>query len=365
MKKIHVLIIDDSAVVRQLLREILSSDDEIVVVGTAADPYVARDKIKRLNPDVITLDVEMPKMDGISFLRNLMRLRPMPVIMISSLTEEGADAALEALGLGAIDYVRKPKDDIAEHLSDYSMEIINKVKAAASANILPVKNKHRKDNVENNEPVNDTCEPMDNVAIKVPLKKPESTQRIIAIGASTGGTEAIKEILINLSADSPGMVISQHIPKAFSTAFAKRMNSVSQMVVCEAEDGQYIEQGHVYIAPGDQHLKVDYESGKYRCVLDNGDPVNRHKPSVDVMFQSIAQVAGKNSIGVILTGMGADGARGLGEMRDCGAVTIAQDEGSSVVWGMPGAAVKSNAVDFVLPLSGIARKLTALDKKEL
>lgn len=347
------------------LRKILSADDDIVVVGTAADPYVARDKIKRLNPDVITLDVEMPKMDGISFLRNLMRLRPMPVIMISSLTEEGADAALEALGLGAIDFVRKPKVDIAEHLSDCSKEIINKVKAAASANILPVKNRYQKGNGEKNALAGDVSESGHSTAIKVSSRRPGPTQRIIAIGASTGGTEAIKEILTNLSADSPGMVISQHIPKAFSTAFAKRMNSVSPMAVCEAEDGQHIEQGHVYIAPGDKHLRIEYKGGKYRCVLDNSDPVNRHKPSVDVMFQSIAQVAGKNSIGVILTGMGADGARGLGEMRDCGAVTIAQDEGTSVVWGMPGAAVKCNAVDFVLPLAGIAQKLIALNKVEL
>ena len=363
MKKVHVLIVDDSAVVRQILREILSSDDGIEVVGTAADPYVAREKIKKLCPDVITLDVEMPKMDGISFLRNLMRLRPMPVIMVSSLTEEGADIALEALGLGAIDYVSKPKEDIAENLAEYSQEIIDKVKAAASARI--VSSAHDESSVDSPDSIKQAAEPSHStttVLNKSPRSKTKSktNERIIAIGASTGGTEAIKEILINMKADSPAMVITQHIPSAFSAAFARRMNTVSSMLVGEAKHGEEIKYGHVYIAPGDRHLVLTKKAGKYYCVLDDGDPVNRHKPSVDVLFRSVAQNAGSNAIGVILTGMGADGARGLGEMRETGAITMAQDEQSSVVWGMPGTAVKLNAVDHVMSVNNIASKLTNL-----
>lgn len=358
MKKIHVLIVDDSAVVRQILREILSSDDGIEVVGTAADPYVAREKIKKLCPDVLTLDVEMPKMDGISFLRNLMRLRPMPVIMVSSLTEEGADIALEALGLGAVDYVCKPKENIAENLADYSQEIIDKVKAAASAKIIS--SAHDDASTGKSKFVNPAVvrkHSITTVLKKSPLAEGKTDETIIAMGASTGGTEAIKEILTNMKADSPGIVITQHIPRAFSAAFARRMNTVSPMLVGEAEDGQQIKPGHVYIAPGDQHLVLKKRGGKYYCALFDGSPVNRHKPSVDVLFRSVAQNVGANAIGIILTGMGADGARGLGEMREIGAITMAQDEQSSVVWGMPGAAVKLNVVDHVLPVKSIAGKL--------
>jgi two-component system chemotaxis response regulator CheB len=361
MKKVHVLIVDDSAVVRQILREILSSDDGIEVVGTAADPYVAREKIKKLCPDVITLDVEMPKMDGISFLRNLMRLRPMPVIMVSSLTEEGADIALEALGLGAVDYVSKPKVDVAENLVEYSQEIIDKVKAAASAKINQPGSDESgdvvKDSVKHEALVSHSTT---TVLQKSPVKKSGASERVIAIGASTGGTEAIKEILVNMKADSPAMVITQHIPRAFSTAFARRMNTISSMLVGEARHGEKIKPGHVYIAPGDQHLMLEKKAGEFYCVLDDGDPVNRHKPSVDVLFRSVAQTVGSSAIGIILTGMGADGARGLGEMREMGAITMAQDEQSSVVWGMPGAAVKLNVVDHVMPLNNMANKLTAL-----
>lgn len=363
MKKIHVLIVDDSAVVRQILREILSSDDGIEVVGTAADPYIARKKIKKLCPDVITLDVEMPKMDGISFLRNLMRLRPMPVIMVSSLTEEGADIALEALGLGAVDYVSKPKEDVAENLAEYSQEIIDKVKAAASARI--VSSPHDEAGVYSSDSDKQAIGPSHSTTT-VLKKSPQSkiitriNEKIIAIGASTGGTEAIKEILINMNADSPAMVITQHIPSAFSAAFARRMNTVSSMLVGEAKHGEQIKSGHVYIAPGDKHLVLEKKAGKYYCVLDDGDLVNRHKPSVDVLFRSVAQSAGSNAIGIILTGMGVDGARGLGEMRETGAITLAQDERSSVVWGMPGAAVKLNVVDHVMPVNSMASKLSTL-----
>jgi two-component system chemotaxis response regulator CheB len=361
-KKITVLIIDDSAVVRKILTEILSADDEIEVIGTAMDPYMARDKIKKLNPDVLTLDVEMPKMDGISFLRNLMRLRPMPVIMISSLTEEGADIALEALGLGAIDYVSKPKIDIKNQLGDYSEEIRAKVKAAASARIIPGITETR-DMPSPSPSPKSGAEPK-----KAPLKRRagkiiKTTEKIVAIGASTGGTEAIKEILIKMRPDSPGTVIAQHIPATFSGAFAKRMNSVSPMAVCEAVDGQQVLPGHAYIAPGDKHLMLDRSGARYYCKLDDGECRNRHKPSVEVLFESVEDAAGLNAIGILLTGMGADGARGLKGLRDSGASTIAQDENTSVVWGMPGEAVKMDAADYVLPLHQIAGKIEALIKK--
>ncbi len=362
MKKISVLIIDDSAVVRTILTEILSTDENIEVVGTAMDPHIAREKIKRLNPDVLTLDVEMPKMDGLSFLSNLMRLRPMPVVMISSLTEEGADVTLKALGLGAVDFVGKPKLDVAHQLESYSKEIIAKVKAAATAKIhpyLPEKAESaRKSRFDPDEIEKRYTTTM--VLQRSPLSKHKATEKIIAIGASTGGTEAIKDILLLMSADFPGTLIAQHIPPAFSSAFAKRMDSISRMVVSEAEDGQIITQGHVYIAPGDRHLMLVRDGARYRCELNDGPPVNRHKPSVDVMFRSVAQSAGLNAIGVLLTGMGADGARGLLELHDAGAPTIVQDEKSSVVWGMPGEAVKLNAADHVLPIDGIEAKIGSL-----
>jgi len=302
-------------------------------------------------------------MDGISFLRNLMRLRPMPVIMVSSLTEEGADIALEALGLGAVDYVSKPKEDIADNLAEYSQEIIDKVKAAASARIVSsVDNAGDIDLPDLPRPV--TGKISSTKTNQGILSGRKSSEKIIAIGASTGGTEAIKEILINMKADSPAMVITQHIPSAFSGAFARRMNTVSSLLVAEARHGEQIKPGHVYIAPGDQHLMLKKKAGKYYCVLDDGDPVNRHKPSVDVLFQSVAQNVGSNAIGIILTGMGADGARGLEKMRETGAITLAQDEQSSVVWGMPGAAVKLNVVDHVMPVKNIANKLASLVSRD-
>lgn len=360
MKKISVLIIDDSAVVRRILKDILSSDKEIEVVGTAMDPYIARDKIKKLHPDVLTLDVEMPKMDGISFLRNVMRLRPMPVVMISSLTQKGADIALEALSIGAVDYISKPKLDVAHELSSYAEEIIEKVKTAASANVLPYVSepstlkKIQKKSIDS----------LNKLRSRKPQAKLKTTEKIIAIGASTGGTEAIKEVLINMKPDSPAIVIAQHIPKAFSAAFAKRMDSLSPMAVCEAEDGQHVLPGHAYIAPGDRHLVLVREGARYYIKLDDSEPCNRHKPSVDVMFRSVEEAAGDNAIGVLLTGMGADGARGLLQMHDSGSKTIAQDENSCVVWGMPGEAVKLKATDYVLPLNNIAQKILLLISEE-
>jgi two-component system, chemotaxis family, protein-glutamate methylesterase/glutaminase len=297
----------------------------------------------------------MPKMDGITFLKNLMRLRPMPVVMVSSLTERGADVTLDALALGAVDYLSKPKIDLAATLKDYGDELIEKIRAASKASVraldprraatINVKAAHSTDAVLPKAP---------------PPKQLRTTDRIIAIGASTGGTEAIKEVLTRLPPDTPGVVIAQHIPKAFSGPFAKRMNDCCHVTVYEAQDGQQVLAGHAYIAPGDKHLMVVRDGARYVCKLDDGVPVNRHKPSVDVLFRSVAQNAGRNAIGVILTGMGKDGARGLKEMLDAGSRTIAQDEATSVVWGMPGEAVSLGAAQHILALENVAGKILSL-----
>ena len=351
-KRIKVLIVDDSALVRRMLTEMLSSDPSITVLGAAHDAYDAREKIKALNPDVLTLDVEMPRMDGVTFLRNLMRLRPMPVIMVSSLTEKGAEVTLDALSIGAVDYLPKPKIDLAATLADYKEELIAKVKAAASARLRATTT---------------TSASADAVLAKRdPQRQLRTTERIIAIGASTGGTEAIKEVLIRLPPDTPGIVITQHIPKLFSGAFARRMDACCQVSVCEAEDGQQILRGHAYVAPGDMHLLLVRDGARYVCRLDDGPPVNRHKPSVDVLFRSVAQQAGRNAIGVILTGMGRDGALGLKEMRDAGGRTVAQDEATSIVWGMPGEAVAVGGAADVLPLGDIwTRVLQLADEMDI
>jgi two-component system chemotaxis response regulator CheB len=355
MGKIRVLIVDDSALVRQTLTAILQTDRAIEVVGTASDPYMAREKIKRLHPDVLTLDVEMPRMDGVTFLRNLMRLHPMPVVMVSALTEKGADITLQALELGAIDFVSKPKIDVARSLQDYTAEIIAKVKMASKARVRPLAQRAVDSlKVAPKLTADSVLEPQ---VRKVPFK---TTERVIALGASTGGTEAIKEVLMHMPADAPGMVISQHIPETFSGPFAQRMNGVSDMTVSEAQDGQHILPGHAYIAPGNRHLLVVRDGARYVCRLHDGPAVNRHRPSVDVMFRSLAQNVGHNAVGVILTGMGADGAQGLKEMHDAGAATLAQDEKTSVVWGMPGEAVKLCGVDRVLPLERIADTVLSL-----
>ena len=348
----RVLIVDDSALVRKMLTGILDADRSIQVVGTAADPFAARDKIKQLNPDVLTLDVEMPKMDGLTFLRNLMRLRPMPVVMVSSLTAKGAEVTLEALDLGAVDFVSKPKIDLSHGLQHYAEEIIHKVKVAAGAKLREFESKPF--NYREVAPKLSADAVLRQTNVRRPFK---TTDRVIAIGASTGGTEAIKEVLQQLPPDTPGMVIAQHIPETFSAAFAKRMNSASPMTVSEARDGNQFLPGHVYIAPGDRHLMVTRDGARYLCKLSDGPAVNRHRPSVDVLFRSMAQNVGSNAIGVILTGMGADGAAGLKEMQNAGAPTMVQDERTSVVWGMPGAAVKLEAADQVVPLDSVPAKL--------
>ncbi len=335
-QKIRVLIVDDSALVRTLLTEILQSDSQLEVVGAAQDPFQAREMIKQLNPDVLTLDIEMPRMNGLTFLSNLMRLRPMPVVMISTLTQAGAPATLEALELGAIDFLGKPKDQGATGLAEYKRRIISKVRGAAGANLTG-----RDEAWLDHSPVTVT---------------PNSRLRanfICAIGASTGGTEAIKDVLRVLPKQSPPILIAQHIPASFSTSFAARLDSNCEIKVFEAEDNQPIRAGCAYLAPGSHHLELARSSYGYVCKLSDSEPVNRHSPSVEVLFQSVLKVAGKNAMGAILTGMGADGAQALLEMRQGGCKTLAQDEKSSVVWGMPGAAVKLDAVDQVLPLSKI------------
>jgi two-component system chemotaxis response regulator CheB len=368
-RRIRVLVVDDSALVRKLLSEMLGGDPGIEVVGTAGDAYQAREKIKQLDPDVLTLDVEMPKMDGITFLRNLMRLRPMPVVMVSSLTEHGADVTLDALEVGAVDYLSKPKIDLAATLGSYAEELIAKVRMAAGARVQG----HAGRVVAAPAPGGGSTAGSarravaprlgaDAVQPTAELRALRTTGHIIAIGASTGGTEAIKDLLMQLPPDSPGIVIAQHIPKAFSAAFARRMDACCQMTVCEARDGQQILAGHVYIAPGDRHLLVVRDGARYACRLDDGPAVNRHKPSVDVLFRSVAQQARPNAIGVLLTGMGKDGALGLKEMRAAGSTTLAQDEASSVVWGMPGEAVAIGAACEILPLPEIPRRLRSLSE---
>jgi len=336
---IKVLIVDDSALIRNVLKEIFSKTSSIQVVGMAEDPYDAREKIKTLKPDVITLDIEMPKMDGITFLKNLMRLRPMPVVMISTLTQKGAPATLEALEIGAVDYVGKPSADKPEMLAEYAGEIIEKVKTAAVANI------GRLESQANRQPLKVT-----------PVEKGKLPQNmIIAIGASTGGTEAIRELLMMMPPDTPPILVTQHIPPVFSTSFANRLNlALPHHEVHEAADGDKVMPGHIYIAPGDAHLELNIRGGNYYCKVFDGERVNLHKPSVEVLFNSITKQCAQKTIGVMLTGMGADGAEAMLRMKQAGSFNIIQDQDSSVVWGMPGAAAELGAGDKILPLNTIA-----------
>ncbi len=347
MNKIRVLIIDDSVLIRKMLTEILNSSPEIEVIGTAADPLIARDMIKQLNPDVLTLDIEMPNMDGITFLRNLMRLRPTPVVMISTLTEKGAGVTLEALTLGAVDFIAKPKVDVINTLNNYAEEIIGKVKMAARANIGNYSNS--------------TLKPPENINKTDPGKRrPSNNNKIIALGASTGGTEAIKTVARGLPADTPAVVITQHLPAAFSESFVRHIDLITAMTACIPKNGQAVEPGHIYLAPGDRHMEIVRDGAKYVIKLLDTEPVNRHKPAVDVMFRSVVHSAGANAIAVLLTGMGADGAAGMKELHDAGAKTVIQDEQTSVVWGMPGAAFKLGCADYVLPLDDVAARILAL-----
>jgi two-component system chemotaxis response regulator CheB len=337
---IKVLVIDDSALMRQRLTQMLDTDDNIIVVGEAEDPYEARELIKQLSPDVLTLDVDMLKMDGLAFLRNLMRLRPMPVVMVSSLTPKGADVTLEALSLGAIDYVAKPQNHYQNSLSLFQNNLVQKVTAAGQVSFdAPPAIRHH--------------------AIAPPVTG-KFKNGLIAIGASTGGIEAIQTILMALPANIPPIVITQHIQPVFSSSFAARLNKNCHLNVIEAQGGEKLTAGNVYIAPGDQHLAIEPEGDHFKTKLLNAGPVNRHKPSIDVLFNSVAEHAAQNSVGIILTGMGADGSTGLLAMKQKGAYTIAQDEASSLVWQMPSAAVAIEAASEVLPLTQISDKLLTL-----
>ncbi len=345
--KTRVIVVDDSALVRSLLAEIINRQSDMECIGTANDPLVAREMIREMNPDVITLDVEMPRMDGIDFLGRLMRLRPMPVLMISTLTERGAEVTMRALELGAVDFVAKPRVGVANGLSQLATEIVDKIRIAASAQV------HR---VVRTAPAPGTAvaKPAQSSAA---LLGRLSTEKLIAIGASTGGTEAIKEVLVHMPADAPAIVITQHMPPGFTTSFAARLNSLCQITVKEAVHGERILPGHAYIAPGGKQFALSRSGANYVAVVNDDPPVNRHKPSVEVLFKSVAQFVGRNAFGVMLTGMGADGAAAMREMKDAGSYNYVQDEASCIVFGMPREAIAHGAADEVLPLNKIAEAL--------
>ncbi|EJL84200.1 chemotaxis response regulator containing a CheY-like receiver domain and a methylesterase domain [Herbaspirillum sp. CF444] len=340
--KIKVLIVDDSALIRSVMKEIIGSQPDMEVVGVAPDPIIARDLIKQTNPDVLTLDVEMPRMDGLDFLEKLMRLRPMPVVMVSSLTERGSEITLRALELGAVDFVTKPKISIQSGMQEYTDMIADKIRAASKASIRPRAISHPDANkAAGGEPLPQMRNPL------------LSSEKLIIIGASTGGTEAIKEFLIRMPSDCPGILITQHMPEGFTRSFAQRLDNLCKISVKEAAGNERILPGHAYIAPGHSHLKLVRSGANYMTQLDQGPPVNRHRPSVDVLFNSAAACAGKNALGVILTGMGKDGALGMLEMRNAGAYNFAQDEASCVVFGMPREAIAVGGAHEVLSLQAM------------
>ncbi len=343
-QRTKVLIVDDSALIRSLLTEIINRQPDMVAVGAAPDPIAAREMIRNLNPDVLTLDVEMPRMDGIEFLEKLMRLRPMPVVMVSTMTQEGAETTLRALELGAVDFVAKPKLDVKRGMEAGAGELLEKIRLAAAARV-------RKAAVG---PQAAAARPIQ------PLGSRAGTEKLVIIGASTGGTEAIKAVLVPMPPDAPGILITQHMPAGFTRSFAERLDSLCKIKVKEAEDGERVLPGHAYIAPGDHHLLVKKSGANYVTQLSDAEPVNRHRPSVEVLFKSAAQCVGANAIGIMLTGMGKDGATAMMDMKRAGSYNIAQDEASCVVFGMPKEAIAAGGVDEVLPLTGIAGRVFAL-----
>ncbi len=351
-KIISVVVVDDSALVRSLLTEIINRQPDMRCVGAASDPLVAREMIRELNPDVITLDVEMPRMDGLEFLSRLMRLRPMPVVMVSTLTEQGAETTLRALEMGAVDFVAKPRIGVSSGLNELAGDIVDKIRVAASAQV------HRLAS----PPAAADARPTPGGAVADAARAPLprlSTEKVICIGASTGGTEAIREVLTRMPADSPAIVITQHMPPGFTTSFANRLNTLCRIEVREASDGQRILPGHAYIAPGGRHLRIDRSGSNYVAVVEDTEPVNRHRPSVEVLFKSAARVLGPNALGIMLTGMGADGAQAMREMKDAGSYNYVQDETSCVVFGMPRMAIQYGAAHEILPLTQIADALLA------
>lgn len=350
-KKVRVLIVDDSASVRQTMKAILEEDGDIEVIGTAADPFAAARIIQAQIPDVITLDVEMPRMDGITFLRKLMSQCPLPVVMCSSLTEQGSETLMQALEAGAVDIILKPRMGVADHLNEARAQIRQVVKGAARAR------------VQARKPGPARIEPQAKLTADAVLPPPSgramsrTTEMIVCIGASTGGTEALREVLEALPANSPGIVVVQHMPEHFTRAFAARLNTLCEVTVKEAEDGDTVMRGHVLIAPGGKHTMLERQGARYLVSVRDGPLVSRHRPSVDVLFRSAARCAGSNAVGVIMTGMGDDGARGLLEMREGGARTFAQDEATSIVFGMPKEAIARGAADKITPLGSIAREI--------
>ena len=341
VKKIRVLVVDDSALVRHLLSEIINRQPDMQCVGAANDPLVAREMIRELNPDVLTLDVEMPRMDGLEFLGRLMRLRPMPVVMISTLTDAGADVTFRALELGAVDFVEKPRVGVAGGLNDLSRLIAEKIRVAATAKIRRVVGLEDKKKV--------TINPLGKI----------STEKMIFIGASTGGTEAIREVLSLLPADAPAVVITQHMPAGFTASFAARLHSLCHIAVSEATHGERILPGHAYVAPGGKQFRVARSGANYVAVVEDGPLVNRHRPSVEVLFKSGAEVVGRNAYGIMLTGMGSDGANAMRQMKDAGSFNYVQDEATCVVFGMPREAIVQGAAHEILPIGSIAPALVA------
>lgn len=348
-KMIKVLIVDDSAVVRNTMKEVLSSDPLIEVIGTASDPYIAAERLKQNVPDVITLDVEMPRMDGVTFLKKLMRQHPIPVVICSSLTQKGSETVLKALEYGAVEIITKPQIGAKKFLEESKVLICDAVRAAAKSKVKPISAKHI------------DVSPKLTADAVISKKKSkamiETTEKIIVVGASTGGTEALREFLEVLPMDSPGIVIVQHMPENFTSAFAKRLNTTCQVTVKEAENNDSVIRGQALIAPGNRHTLLKRSGARYYVEVKSGPLVCRHRPSVDVLFRSAARYAGKNAVGVIMTGMGDDGARGMLEMKEVGCYNIAQDEATSIVFGMPHEAIKRGATDKVLPLKKIAMEV--------
>jgi len=354
MKKIKVLIVDDSALVRQTLCDILNSDPEIEVVGSAADPILAAERMKKIIPDVITLDVEMPRMDGLTFLQKLMSQYPIPVVMCSSLTESGSETALKALEYGAVDIITKPRMGTKQFIEESRMRICDAVKGAAAARLAPLRAMRTMKEVSPKYTADVIMEKPNTKAMIL------TTEKVVVVGASTGGTEALRIFLEMLPEDTPGIVIVQHMPENFTAAFAKRLDSLCRVTVKEAQDNDTVVRGRALIAPGNHHALLKRSGARYYVEIKDGPLVSRHRPSVDVLFRSAARYAGKNAVGVIMTGMGDDGAHGMKEMHDSGAVTIAQDEASCVVYGMPHEAVKLGGVNKIMPLQDIAGEVLRL-----
>lgn len=360
-RKVRVLVIDDSASVRQTLTSVLQSDPGIEVIGTASDPFIAAKRIQEEIPDVITLDVEMPRMDGITFLRKLMSQKPIPVVMCSSLTEQGTETLMQAMEAGAVDVILKPKIAAADHLAEQASRICEVVKSAAQARL-----RQRPTGIVRSASASGPAQKLTADAMLPPPSgkaMARTTEMVVCVGASTGGTEALREMLEKLPANSPGIVIVQHMPERFTAAFARRLNDLCEVEIKEAADGDPVLRGHVLIAPGDRHLLLERQGARYHVSVRTGPLVSRHRPSVDVLFRSAARSAGSNAMAVIMTGMGDDGARGMLEMHQAGAYTVAQDEATSVVFGMPKEAIARGGVDRIAPLGQIAPEILAEDRR--